>query len=141
MVEEKENLQVGSCKEVFLAFFKNLSNFVFIFFFFKYFYGRRRNCYSLAIRSVHRALVYATKSRALKKQDMRDLWTQRIDAAVTEHMVPHPHSSFYCMNNELMKKDIQINRMQLSNLAVFEPATFEALAKIALHFKNDDDSN
>lgn len=37
---------------------------------FQHFYGRSRNCYSLAIRAVHRALVFATKGRKLKKEDM-----------------------------------------------------------------------
>nr|CAH7763813.1 unnamed protein product [Callosobruchus chinensis] len=35
--------------------------------------GRRRNCYSIAIRNVHRALVYATKGRQLKKDDMANV--------------------------------------------------------------------
>lgn len=32
--------------------------------------GRSRNVYSLAVRNVHRALVYATKGRRLKKADL-----------------------------------------------------------------------
>nr|CAI5828745.1 unnamed protein product [Callosobruchus analis] len=35
--------------------------------------GRRRNCYSIAIRNVHRALVFATKGRKLKKLDMENV--------------------------------------------------------------------
>lgn len=31
--------------------------------------GRKRNCYGLTINNVHRALVYATKGRKLKKGD------------------------------------------------------------------------
>ncbi|XP_033212136.1 39S ribosomal protein L20, mitochondrial [Belonocnema kinseyi] len=35
-----------------------------------HFRGRHRNCYSLAIRAVHRALQYATIGRKLKKLDL-----------------------------------------------------------------------
>ena len=35
------------------------------------FRGRRKNCYSLAVRSVHKALQYQYISRRLKKRDMR----------------------------------------------------------------------
>ena len=35
------------------------------------FRGRRRNCYSLAVRAAHKALQYAYISRRLKKRDMR----------------------------------------------------------------------
>lgn len=35
------------------------------------FRGRRKNCYSLAVRSVHKALQYQYISRKLKKRDMR----------------------------------------------------------------------
>lgn len=39
----------------------------------QHYIGRSRNCYSLAIRNVQRALVYATKARRLKKNDMREV--------------------------------------------------------------------
>lgn len=68
---------------------------------------------------------------------MRELWTQRIAAGMEVHHVD-PINTFYTMQDGLMKNNIQLNRSSLSNLAVFEPATFEALAKIALHFKKDE---
>jgi ribosomal protein L20 len=36
----------------------------------QHFSGRRRNCYSIAIKAVHRALQFATIGRALRKSDM-----------------------------------------------------------------------
>ncbi|KAK2586891.1 hypothetical protein KPH14_009828 [Odynerus spinipes] len=68
-----------------------------------HFLGRRRNCYSLAIRSVHRALLYSTQGRKLKKEDMHELWLTRSTAAIEEH----------------------------ADLAVWEPRTFKSLAVIA----------
>lgn len=40
---------------------------------FQHFTGRRRNCYSVTIRNVDRALVYATKARKLKKEDLHEV--------------------------------------------------------------------
>lgn len=37
----------------------------------KHFRGRKNRCYSLAVRAVRRAFVYATKARRLKKRNMR----------------------------------------------------------------------
>lgn len=39
----------------------------------KHFYGRRRNCYKLAIRSVNRAMQFSTINRDLKKQDLEEV--------------------------------------------------------------------
>ena len=38
---------------------------------FQGFRGRRKNCYSLAVRAAHKALQYAYVGRRLKKRDMR----------------------------------------------------------------------
>lgn len=84
--------------------------------------------------------MYATQSRQLKKQDMKELWTQRIVAGAEQHMT-NPINTFYAVQDGLMKNNIQLNRMSLANLAVYEPATFEALTKIALHFKEDDEGS
>jgi len=35
------------------------------------FRGRRKNCYSLAVRAAHKALQYAYVGRKLKKREMR----------------------------------------------------------------------
>lgn len=37
----------------------------------QHFRGRKNRCYSLAVRAVRRAFVYATKARRLKKRNMR----------------------------------------------------------------------
>lgn len=43
------------------------------FYILQHYLGRRRNCYTLAIRNVDRALVYATKARKLKKEDLHEV--------------------------------------------------------------------
>lgn len=88
--------------------------------------GRRRNCYSIAVRNVHRALVYATKARKLKKQDMIDLWNTRITAACEQHNL-----TAFTLKEGLDRANIMLDRKSLSDLAAWEPRTFECLAAVA----------
>jgi large subunit ribosomal protein L20 len=70
---------------------------------------------------------------------MKELWTQRIVSGTEQHW-QDPINSFYRLSDSLLKNNILLNRSSLSNLAIFEPASFEALAKIALHFKKDEEN-
>lgn len=88
--------------------------------------GRRRNCYSIAVRNVHRALVYATKARKLKKADMKELWETRITAACEQHNI-----TFFTLKEGLDRANIMLDRKSLSDLAAWEPRTFECLAAVA----------
>lgn len=54
------------------------------------------------------------------------LWSQRIAAGAESHGL-----HWWDLNDGLHKSNIQLNRKVLSELAVWEPATFECLAKIA----------
>uniref|UniRef100_A0A3Q3N3T9 Mitochondrial ribosomal protein L20 n=1 Tax=Labrus bergylta TaxID=56723 RepID=A0A3Q3N3T9_9LABR len=87
----------------------------------RHFRGRKNRCYSLAVRAVRRALVYATKSRKLKKRNMRTLWITRIAAASREHGMKYPT---LCLS-------VQLNRRVICDLAVTEPRSFLSLAKLA----------
>ncbi|XP_014291940.1 large ribosomal subunit protein bL20m [Halyomorpha halys] len=91
-----------------------------------HFVGRKRNCYSIAIRYVHRALAYATKSRQLKKEDMANLWMTRVAAGCEEHGLSYP-----LFRNGLEKSKIFLNRKVLADLAIWEPYSFKALTQIA----------
>jgi len=88
--------------------------------------GRRRNVYSITIRNVHRALVYATKGRKLKKLDMAALWTTRVEAGCTKYGL-----SLETFKEGLARSDILLNKKVLSDLAIWEPKSFEALVKIS----------
>ncbi|XP_018319590.1 39S ribosomal protein L20, mitochondrial [Agrilus planipennis] len=88
--------------------------------------GRRRNCYSIAIKNVHRALVYATKHRQLRKENMRQLHETRIIAGCEQHGI-----SYKNFTNGLMKSNVLLNRKSLADLAAWEPFTFKALTDIA----------
>ncbi|XP_029169700.1 39S ribosomal protein L20, mitochondrial [Nylanderia fulva] len=88
--------------------------------------GRRRNCYSLAIRSVHRALVFATQGRRLKKIDIKELREQRLQAATNEHGI-----NFFTLKEGLTRCNILLNRKVLADLSIWEPRSFKALTDIA----------
>ncbi|KAJ9594197.1 hypothetical protein L9F63_014357 [Diploptera punctata] len=91
-----------------------------------HFIGRKRNCFSIAIRYVHRALAFATKGRKLKKADMIALWDARVTAGCEEH-----NMTYSLFREGLARNDIQINRKVLADLAIWEPRTFKSLVKIA----------
>ncbi|XP_065359329.1 large ribosomal subunit protein bL20m [Calliphora vicina] len=91
-----------------------------------HFRGRRRNVFSIAVRNIHRALVYATKGRKLKKLDMAALWTTRVQAGCEQYGV-----SLDAFKEGLTRSNILINRKILSDLAIWEPRSFEALVKLS----------
>ncbi|XP_068450668.1 large ribosomal subunit protein bL20m [Clinocottus analis] len=92
----------------------------------RHFRGRKNRCYSLAVRAVRRAFVYATAGRKLKKRNMRTLWISRIAAASREHGMKYP-----ILIHNLTKTSVQLNRRVISDLAVTEPRSFLSLAKLA----------
>lgn len=70
--------------------------------------------------------MYATRGRKLKKEDMADLWIERITAGARQHGLDY--STF---TQNLQRNNILLNRKSLADLACWEPRSFEALAKIA----------
>ncbi|KAF5307799.1 hypothetical protein FQR65_LT06671 [Abscondita terminalis] len=98
--------------------------------------GRRRNCYSVTIKIVHRALVYATKGRKLRKTDIRDLRDTRIIAGCGEHNIEYPQ-----FREGLMRCNVMLNRKSLADLAAWEPYSFKALTDIAKQKLQEDGLN
>jgi large subunit ribosomal protein L20 len=96
----------------------------------KGFYGRRKNTIRTAKAAVDKSMQYAYRDRKVKKRTFRALWIQRINAAVREGGLTY--SRFIA---GLSKAGVQVDRKVLSDLAVREPAAFQALvtqAKTAL---------
>ncbi|KAG7214185.1 hypothetical protein KM043_001531 [Ampulex compressa] len=91
-----------------------------------HFYSRRRNCYSITIKSVHKALLFSTLGRKLKKVDVKELWQIRTDSAAQEHGI-----DFKTLNEGLTRCKVLLNRKSLADLAVWEPYTFQSLTSIA----------
>lgn len=90
----------------------------------KGFRGRSKNCIRVAQPRVEKALQYAFRDRRQKKRDMRSLWIQRINAGTKEHGVNY--SRFI---HGLQQENIQVNRKVLSELAMYEPHSFQALVE------------
>jgi large subunit ribosomal protein L20 len=96
------------------------------------YYGRRKNVYRVAKQAVDKAQEYATRDRKVRKRNFRALWIQRINAAVRAHDEGLTYSRFI---NGLAIAGIEVDRKVLADLAVHEPAAFNAIvdqAKAAL---------
>lgn len=90
----------------------------------KGYFGRRKNVHTVAKNAVEKGLQYAYVGRKQKKRNFRALWIQRINAAVREHDMSY--SEFM---GKLSKKDIQLNRKVLADLAMNDAKAFEAIVK------------
>ncbi|MDR0423766.1 MAG: 50S ribosomal protein L20 [Rickettsiales bacterium] len=90
----------------------------------KGFRGRAKNCFSIALERVEKALHYATRDRKTRKRDLRALWIQRINAAV------RPFGLIYStFIKKLKDSNISLDRKSLAELAVREPNAFSGLVK------------
>jgi large subunit ribosomal protein L20 len=92
----------------------------------KGFRGRRKNTIRTAKPAVEKALVYAFRDRKRKKRTFRALWIQRINAAVRPFGLTY--SRFI---DGMAKSGITVDRKVLSDLAINEPASFQAIAEKA----------
>jgi large subunit ribosomal protein L20 len=92
----------------------------------KGFYGRRKNTIRIAKQAVEKANQYAYRDRKRRKRTFRALWIQRLNAAVREFGLTY--SRFI---NGLDKAGVTVDRKVLSDLAIREPATFQAIVEKA----------
>ena len=88
----------------------------------KGFYGRRKNTIRAAKAAVDHALQYSYRDRKNRKRNFRALWIQRINAATREHGLTYGR-----FIDGLGKAGVEVDRKVLADLAVREPAAFQAL--------------
>ena len=69
---------------------------------------------------------YAFRDRKVRKRDFRKLWIIRINAGARQHGM-----SYSQLMHGLKLAEIDLDRKVLSDLAVSDPAAFEALAESA----------
>ncbi|XP_060071410.1 large ribosomal subunit protein bL20m-like [Ylistrum balloti] len=86
------------------------------------YYGRKRHCFSIAVRSVRKAMMYSTKAKYEKKKAFQKMWRLRIGAACSEHNL-----DYYTFMRTLAESNIALNRKVLADLAIYEPRTFQSL--------------
>jgi large subunit ribosomal protein L20 len=84
--------------------------------------GRGGTAYRIAIEKVEKALQYAYRDRRNRKREFRALWIQRINAGAREHGLTY--SEFM---HGLHLAGLELDRKVLSDIAVREPASFEAI--------------
>ena len=92
----------------------------------KGFWGRRSKVYTVAKHSVEKAGQHAYSGRKIKKRDYRRLWTVRINAAAREN-----NTTYSRLINALNKKNVDINRKVLAQIAYDNPKAFSEIVKFA----------
>ena len=90
----------------------------------KGFVGGPGTIYRVAKEFVRKAGVYAYRDRRQKKRHFRTLWVQRLGAAVKERGISY--STFIPALNDA---GIILNRKMLSELAISDPAAFDAIVE------------
>ncbi len=92
----------------------------------KGFRGPRSRLYRIAKESVDRSLNFAYRDRKTRKRDFRRLWITRINAAARQHDINYSQLML-----GLKRAEIDIDRKNLSDLAVTDPDSFTQLVTIA----------
>ena len=77
-------------------------------------------------QAVTKALQFAYRDRRNRKRTFRQLWNARINAAARQH-----NTTYSRLIASLKAANISLDRKILSELAVNEPETFEAVLKAA----------
>ncbi len=94
----------------------------------KGFWGRRSKVITVAKHSVEKAGQHSYVGRKLKKRTMRTLWTVRINAAAREN-----NTTYSKLIHALKKKNVEINRKVLAELAYDNPSAFNEIVKFAIN--------
>ena len=94
----------------------------------KGYYGARGRHLRRVKETVMRAEAYATRDRKTKKRTIRSLWIMRLNAAARAR-----GSTYGRLIAGFKRAKIGLDRKQLSELALNDPATFDQLAELALN--------
>ncbi len=92
----------------------------------KGYWGQRKNVYRRAKETLIRALHFSTIHRRRKKRDFRRLWNIRINSAVREE--GFSYSKFMGL---LKKKNVELNRKVLSEIAIMDAEGFKEIVRFA----------
>jgi len=88
--------------------------------------GGRHRLWRTVRESVMRGWAFAYRDRRQKKRQFRRLWIIRINAASRLRGVSYSH-----FIDGLKKASIDLNRKQLSEMAINDPAAFDAIVDAA----------
>jgi len=90
------------------------------------FRGGRSKLWRTVRESLLRSWAYAYRDRRQKKRQFRRLWIIRINAAARMRGMSYSH-----FVDGLKKAGINLNRKQISELAIHDPRAFEVLVEEA----------
>ncbi|NTV17530.1 MAG: 50S ribosomal protein L20 [Chlorobiaceae bacterium] len=93
----------------------------------KGFWGSRGNVLTVVKHAVDKAEQYAYRDRRVKKRTFRALWIMRINAAARLN-----GTTYSRLVNAMLKKNIEIDRKALAEIAVKDPAAFTVIVKSVL---------
>ncbi|HCK42636.1 MAG: 50S ribosomal protein L20 [Planctomycetaceae bacterium] len=88
--------------------------------------GGRGTLLRTAKETLIRAEAYAFRDRRVRKREFRKLWIIRINAASRERGLRYSE-----LMNGLKKAEVEINRKMLSEMAIHDPAAFDAIVEKA----------
>lgn len=88
--------------------------------------GGRSKLYRIARMAVMKAEAYATRDRRARKGEFRRLWITRINGALQSFGI-----SYSRFMGGLKKANIEVDRKQLSELAIHNPEAFAAIVEKA----------
>jgi len=92
----------------------------------KGYYGNKSRTFRAANEQVMHSGNYAFRDRRARKGEFRKLWIQRINAACRQHGTTY--SRFI---SGLKCAEVEVDRKNLSDLAINDPNTFAELVEIA----------
>jgi large subunit ribosomal protein L20 len=93
----------------------------------KGYWGARSKVLTIAKHHIDKGLQYAYRDRKTKKRTFRQLWITRINAAARLH-----GTTYSRLIAGLDRKEVDINRKILADLAVSNPEAFAEVVKFAL---------
>jgi large subunit ribosomal protein L20 len=88
------------------------------------FRGKRKSCHAISAEALHHAWQHMYRGRKQRKRDFRRLWITRINAGA------RPLGASYSkMMGGLKKRDIELNRKMLAEIAISDPVAFQAVVE------------
>ncbi len=109
--KQKKNKMSGLNKKKLLKFTKG-------------FYGRAKNCHTIARERAYKALTYSFVGRKLKKREFRQTWIQQINAGARQYGLSYSQFINGCVISE-----VRLDRKILAELAIYEPYSFRSVTK------------
>lgn len=90
----------------------------------KGYWGARSKVLTIAKHHIEKALQHAYRDRRLKKREFRQLWIARINAAARLN-----GTTYSKLIDGMRKKNLEINRKVLADLATKNPEAFSEIVK------------